>query len=117
MLIITKEYLYLHINHLQTQKINAMKTTDFILKFGKYKGQNFINTPKSYQDWLLNQDWFKTPSNEEKMPTISKTWNGYSNKGQAQEWAVFQWEQRQEIKLDCKRGICTCCEDSMYYGI
>ena len=78
-----------------------MKTTDFILKFGKYKGQNFINTPKSYQDWLLNQDWFKTPSNEEKMPTISKTWNGYSNKGQAQEWAVFQWEQRQEIKLDC----------------
>ena len=116
-MIIANKSLYLPINHLQTQKINAMKTTDFILKFGKYKGQNFINTPKSYQDWLLNQDWFKTPSNEEKMPTISKTWNGYSNKGQAQEWAVFQWEQRQEIKLDCKRGICTCCEDSMYYGI
>ena len=32
-----------------------------ILKFGKYKGQQFENTPKSYQDWLLNQDWFKAP--------------------------------------------------------
>lgn len=94
-----------------------MNTTDFTLKFGKYKGQNFLNTPKSYQDWLLNQDWFKIPSNEEKMPRISKSWDGYSRKGQAQEWAVFEWEQRQEAKLDCKRGICSCCVDSMYYGI
>lgn len=58
-----------------------MKTTDFTLKFGKYKGQNFLNTPKSYQDWLLNQDWFKIPSNEEKMPHISKSWDGYSTNG------------------------------------
>ena len=94
-----------------------MKTTDFTLKFGKYKGQNFLNTPKSYQDWLLNQDWFKIPSNQEKMPSISKSWDGYSRKGEAQEWKVFEWEKRQEEKLDCKRGICSCCGGSMYYGI
>ena len=35
---------------------------NFILKFGKYKGQLFSNTPKNYQDWLLKQDWFKMPS-------------------------------------------------------
>ena len=34
----------------------------FILKFGKYKGQNFNSTPVSYQSWLLNQDWFKVPT-------------------------------------------------------
>ena len=32
---------------------------DFVLKFGKYKGGMFSQTPKSYQDWLLKQDWFK----------------------------------------------------------
>jgi hypothetical protein len=30
-----------------------------ILTFGKHKGQEFKNTPKSYQNWLLVQDWFK----------------------------------------------------------
>ncbi len=39
--------------------------TNFILKFGKYKGQLFLSTPKSYQDWLLNQDWFKLPATTE----------------------------------------------------
>jgi hypothetical protein len=39
--------------------------TNFILKFGKYKGQMFLSTPKSYQDWLLKQDWFKLPSTTE----------------------------------------------------
>lgn len=34
---------------------------NFKIKFGKYKGQNFNNTPKHYQDWLLKQDWFKIP--------------------------------------------------------
>jgi hypothetical protein len=29
------------------------------LGFGKYKGQQFEKTPKSYQDWLFKQDWFK----------------------------------------------------------
>jgi len=36
-----------------------MKNT--ILKFGKYKGQDFYSTPKSYQNWLISQDWFKAP--------------------------------------------------------
>jgi hypothetical protein len=37
-------------------------THSFILKFGKYKGQNFNQTPVSYQNWLLSQDWFKAPA-------------------------------------------------------
>ena len=90
---------------------------NFVLKFGKHKGQFFLDTPKSYQNWLLSQEWFKVPTSEEKMPTISKSWNGYSRRGQAQEQAVFEWEQRQEAKLDCKRGICSCCPGSSYYGI
>jgi hypothetical protein len=31
----------------------------YILKFGKHKGQNFFDTPVSYQEWLLRQEWFK----------------------------------------------------------
>jgi hypothetical protein len=46
--------------HTQLRKKYIMQ--NFILKFGKYKGQNFSNTPKNYQDWLLQQDWFKMPS-------------------------------------------------------
>jgi len=38
--------------------------TNFTLKFGKYKGQLFLSTPVSYQNWLLNQDWFKAPNQE-----------------------------------------------------
>lgn len=32
-----------------------------ILKFGKYKGERFQDTPVSYQQWLMNQEWFKKP--------------------------------------------------------
>jgi len=92
-------------------------TTDFTLKFGKYKGQNFLSTPKSYQDWLLNQNWFKSPTSDEGMPKINSNWNGHSRKGEAQEWAVFEWEKRQAKKDDCRIGICSCCEGSSYYGI
>ena len=53
---------------------------NFTLKFGKYKGKEFLSTPKSYQTWLITQDWFKVPSTEEKMPRISSSWNGYSKK-------------------------------------
>ena len=94
-----------------------MKTTNFILKFGKYKGQQFQSTPKSYQEWLLAQNWFKMPIKIDAMPKIDKNWNGYSRKGETQEWAVFEWEKRQALKQDCKSGICSCCESSMYYGI
>ena len=34
---------------------------NFILKFGKHKGQAFLSTPVSYQKWLQAQDWFKMP--------------------------------------------------------
>ena len=65
---------------------------NFILKFGKYKGLEFTSTPKSYQDWLLKQDWFKVPSTDDL--TIAQkqfsdannklgSWNGYSKRGAA----------------------------------
>ena len=40
--------------------------TNFILKFGKFKGVEFNSTPQWYQNWLLKQDWFNAPqkSNE-----------------------------------------------------
>jgi hypothetical protein len=57
------------------------------------------------------------PSTEEKMPRISSSWDGYSRKGQAQEWAVFEWEKRQAQKEDCRIGICSCCVASNYFGI
>jgi hypothetical protein len=31
-----------------------------ILKFGRFKGQRFNETPMWYQDWLLKQDWFNS---------------------------------------------------------
>jgi hypothetical protein len=37
-----------------------------ILKFGKFKGQDFYKTPLYYQKWLLKQDWFKLPTNKVK---------------------------------------------------
>ena len=75
-------------------------THSFILKFGKYKGQNFNSTPVSYQNWLLAQDWFKVPSTEKKPPMISKSWDGYSRKGQAQEQAYFEYEVSMADKYD-----------------
>ena len=44
-----------------TNLIN-MKTPNFLLAFGKHKGQMFLDTPKSYQQWLLSQEWFKVPT-------------------------------------------------------
>ena len=29
--------------------------TNFTLKFGKYKGQDFFSTPLDYQEWLIKQ--------------------------------------------------------------
>lgn len=42
-------------------KTTTNNVTDFTLKFGKYKGLLFSNTPEWYQDWLLAQDWFVVP--------------------------------------------------------
>lgn len=55
-----------------------MTTTNFILKFGKYKGQYFLDTPKSYQDWLLAQDWFKLPA-QPVSQNLSSAEKSYSN--------------------------------------
>ena len=61
-----------------------------ILKFGKHKGQRFQDTPKSYQDWLLSQDWFKMPIKATPLHFQSLSgWDGYSKKGQAIEDAIF----------------------------
>jgi uncharacterized protein (DUF3820 family) len=75
---------------------------NFTLKFGKYKGQQFANTPKSYQDWLIKQDWFKMPKQLDALGTAEKTlselgrklksWNGYSAKGQAVYEQMFEAE-------------------------
>jgi len=42
-----------------------MNTPNFPLAFGKHKGQMFLDTPKSYQEWLMSQEWFKMPKPRE----------------------------------------------------
>jgi uncharacterized protein (DUF3820 family) len=75
---------------------------NFTLKFGKYKGQQFLSTPISYQQWLLKQDWFKTPNELTNIQKASKQisqlsgqlkgWNGYSRKGAAIYDQMFEAE-------------------------
>ena len=77
-------------------------THSFILKFGKYKGQNFNSTPVSYQNWLLAQDWFKLPAQLNEVQAASKTisklsaqlknWNGVSKNGAAIYDRIFEAE-------------------------
>ena len=63
------------------------------LKFGKHKGQQFKNTPKSYQDWLLKQDWFKATKKELPLHRQSLSgWDGHSSGGQAIYDAIFEQE-------------------------
>ena len=97
-------------------------TNNFALKFGKFKGQNFNETPIWYQTWLLKQDWFKvpTPATTDITPTISKIdaiskemssvanslkgWNGYSRKGAYAENRMFDLEMALEDALYCDCG-------------
>ena len=75
---------------------------NFTLKFGKYKGQQFLNTPSSYQNWLLSQDWFKIPTELTELEIAQKRvgecakrlkgWNGYSRKGAAAYDDMFEAE-------------------------
>ena len=75
---------------------------NFTLKFGKYKGQDFLSTPKSYQDWLLKQDWFKAPTEISEVQKASKQisqlsnqlrgWDGYSARGAAIYDSMFDAE-------------------------
>lgn len=75
---------------------------NFTLKFGKYKGIEFLSTPKSYQQWLLAQDWFKVPTVLNKLQQAEKTisqlsgqlrgWNGHSKRGSAIYDSMFEAE-------------------------
>lgn len=76
---------------------------NFTLKFGKYKGQQFLSTPVSYQNWLLSQDWFKAPTQQltevqkaskqiSQLSSQLKGWNGYSKRGAAIYDSLFEAE-------------------------
>ncbi len=85
------------------------------LKFGNYKGKQFNNTPKSYQNWLLKQDWFKAPRQEKPLHQQLNGWDGHSQKGQAIYDAIFNQEKAQAEALDKMSGMYD--EGGMYYGI
>lgn len=89
------------------------------LRFGKFKGQEFETTPAWYQTWLLSQDWFTPQQSSNQMPLHKQLdgWDGHSRGGQAVYDAIFEQEKVQSLREDCRRGICTCCEDSPYYGM
>ena len=88
--------------------------TDFVLNFGKFKGQQFSSTPSWYQEWLPNQEWFKTPK---PLHQQLNGWNGHSRKGEAIYDAIFEQEKSQALKHDCRMRICSCCQESKYYGM
>ena len=73
------------------------------LKFGKYKGLQFESAPKSYQNWLLAQDWFKMPKQEKNLHHQLNGWDGYSRKGEAIYDAIFEQE-----KTESDRHYCGC---------
>jgi len=87
---------------------------NFILKFGKYKGQDFLSTPVSYQNWLLAQDWFKVPTKsdaltlvQKEMSKVSKSlngWDGYSRRGQSAYDRIFQLEKIESDIMYCNCG-------------
>ena len=75
---------------------------NFTLKFGKYKGQQFLSTPTYYQNWLLKQDWFKVPNELSEVQKASKQiselsgqlkgWDGKSSRGAAIYDSIFDAE-------------------------
>ena len=75
---------------------------NFTLKFGKYKGMQFLSTPISYQQWLLKQDWFKIPTELTEVQKASKQisqlsgqlkgWDGNSLRGAAIYDSIFDAE-------------------------
>jgi hypothetical protein len=85
------------------------------LRFGKYKGQQFENTPKPYQKWLLSQDWFKVPKQEKPLRQQLNGWDGYSGKGQSIYDAIFEQEKEQGDMLDTMSGMYE--KGGMYYEI
>lgn len=87
---------------------------NFTLKFGKYKGQDFLSTPKSYQTWLVQQDWFNIPNEKNDLTIVQKEmskvanslngWNGYSKKGQCAYDRMFELEQMESDIMYCNCG-------------
>jgi hypothetical protein len=82
------------------------------LKFGKFKGQEFSSTPKWYQEWLSNQEWFRMPS-EKPLHKQLNGWDGHSKKGQAFYDRIFEQEQAMENALDAHEYE----PGGKYYGI
>jgi hypothetical protein len=98
----------------------AESALDFVLPFGKYKGQNFQSTPKGYQEWLLAQDWFTVPAQkpikpdydritsiQKEMASVSKSlngWNGHSRQGQAAYDRMFELEMAESDAMYCNCG-------------
>jgi hypothetical protein len=88
-----------------------------LLTFGKFKGKRLQDTPNSYQQWLNNQSWFAAKRLPKPLHKQLNGWDGYGQKGEAIYNAIFHQEMALSSKEDCRKSICTCCEDSMYYGI
>jgi len=89
-----------------------------ILKFGKYKGEKFQDTPISYQNWLMKQDWFNKPKTVKKAIPLHKQlngWDGYSRKGEAVYNAIFEQEKAEWNAYDKRQGWYE--EDGMYFGM
>ena len=88
---------------------NTFFMQNFTLKFGKYKGHQFLSTPTFYQKWLLKQDWFKMPTQLTDLQKASKQisqlssqlkgWNGYSANGYAAECNMFEAEKAMEAAI------------------
>ena len=105
---------------------------NFTLKFGKYKGQEFSKTPKSYQDWLLAQDWFKVPTviaplqvptvltplqqaekNISQLSSQLNGWDGHSSRGAAIYDAMFDAEQAMDSAVEYQMKYCGMNEESI----
>ena len=79
------------------------------LRFGKFKGRQFSQTPKWYQEWLLKQDWFKMPKNVTEKPLHQQLngWDGHSRKGEAIYDQIFEQEKNHYLNqgLECSCGL------------
>lgn len=90
---------------------------NFTLKFGKYKGLQFLSTPVSYQNWLLSQDWFKAPTvltdlqKAQKMVSQCanklKEWNGYSKSGAVAYDNMFEAEKAMDNAIFNESNQCS----------
>jgi uncharacterized protein (DUF3820 family) len=77
-----------------------------ILKFGKFKGKKFTETPVWYQQWLLKQDWFNTPNTDTISGLSQKLtgWDGHSKRGEAIYDRIFELEKVEGDKMYCDCG-------------